>query len=84
MDISLLLEPQAKHQRMYRGNSMYSEQSLVEFGTISRAGNSKSSSVPKKNMKRRSVVNKKSQVSLPRTLLKIIRISSKAKRIEHD
>lgn len=34
MDISLLLEPQAKHQRMHRGDSMYSEQSLVELNAI--------------------------------------------------
>lgn len=33
MDI-LLLEPQAKHQRMYRGDSMYSEQSLLELDAI--------------------------------------------------
>ncbi|KAL3783381.1 hypothetical protein HJC23_013426 [Cyclotella cryptica] len=34
MDISLLLEPQAKHQRMYRGDSMYDEHSLAEIKTI--------------------------------------------------
>lgn len=34
MDISLLMEPQAKHQRMYRGDSMYSEQSLLELDAI--------------------------------------------------
>ena len=31
MDISLLLDPQSKHQRMYRGDSMYEEQSVVDF-----------------------------------------------------
>ena len=34
MDISLLLEPQTKHQRMYRGESMYGEQSLAEITTM--------------------------------------------------
>ena len=34
MDISLLLEPQAKHQRMHRGDSMYDEQSVIELETI--------------------------------------------------
>lgn len=34
MDISLLLEPQTKHQRMYRGDSMYDEQSLAEITTM--------------------------------------------------
>mmetsp|Transcript_24076 Transcript_24076/g.52048 ORF Transcript_24076/g.52048 Transcript_24076/m.52048 type:complete len:85 (+) Transcript_24076:304-558(+) len=62
MDISLLLEPQAKHQRMYRGNSMYSEQSLVEFKAISRVRNAKSSSAHKTRVKRKSVVNKKRPV----------------------
>mmetsp|Transcript_25655 Transcript_25655/g.46443 ORF Transcript_25655/g.46443 Transcript_25655/m.46443 type:complete len:85 (+) Transcript_25655:579-833(+) len=84
MDISLLLEPQAKHQRMYRGNSMYSEQSLVEFDATFRARNAKSSSISKTNVKRRSVVNKKRPLSLSRPVLKIIHISSKAKRIEHN
>ena len=34
MDITLLLEPQAKHQRMHRGDSMYDEQSIIELETI--------------------------------------------------
>ena len=34
MDISLLLEPQVKHRRMHRGDSIYSEQSLVELDAI--------------------------------------------------
>jgi hypothetical protein len=34
MDISLLLEPQAKHQRMHRGDSMYDEQSIIELESI--------------------------------------------------
>ena len=34
MDISLLLDPQAKHQRMHRGDSMYDEQSVIELETI--------------------------------------------------
>ena len=34
MGISLLMEPQAKHQRMHRGDSMYSEQSLLELDSI--------------------------------------------------
>ena len=34
MDISLLLEPQTKHQRMYRGDSIYDEQSLAEITTM--------------------------------------------------
>ena len=34
MDISLLLNPQAKHRRMHRGDSMYDEQSIIELETI--------------------------------------------------
>lgn len=34
MDISLVLEPTGKHQRMHRGDSMYSEQSLIELDAI--------------------------------------------------
>lgn len=34
MDISLLLEPQAKHRRMYRGDSMYDEHSVAEIKTM--------------------------------------------------
>lgn len=31
MDVSLLTSPQAKHQRMYRGTSIYSEASQVDL-----------------------------------------------------
>ena len=34
MDISLLMKPQVKHQRMHRGDSMYDEQSIIELETI--------------------------------------------------
>ena len=42
MDVSLLMSPQAKHQRMYRGASLHSEASQVE---LNRATTHKTSAV---------------------------------------